>query len=215
MQGQPGPARRGGRPAGKIRGNTHYNPSVADPLDPISFVNKIHVPVFMACQWEDEQTGGHCPDLVQHFTGTSQKWFNFTNGAHIDSLDPYTYDHWYDFLQLFVAHQAPAMNPDNTRAASPGDLPGCDGGPPSDDITLPPDPIQSDPSYGLSSAAFEKLPQVRVLFDTVPGVTGGNLDGRESLSGLRATFSYLPGARHQRALVVLRPRRRAQRSPDR
>ena len=48
----------------KIRANAHYNPSVADPLDPITFVNKIKVPVFMACQWEDEQTGGHCPDLA-------------------------------------------------------------------------------------------------------------------------------------------------------
>ena len=61
----------------------------------------------MACQWEDEQTGGHCPELVRHFTGTTQKWFTFTNGAHIDSLDPDTYNRWYDFLQLFVAHQAP------------------------------------------------------------------------------------------------------------
>src|SRR5207302_1133528 len=50
----------------KIRQNNHYIPSVADPLDPVTFVHKIHVPVFMACQWEDEQTGGHCPDLVEH-----------------------------------------------------------------------------------------------------------------------------------------------------
>ncbi len=77
---------------GKIKENAHYNPSVADPLDPITFVNKINVPVFMACQWEDEQTGGHCADLAQHFTGTDKKWFTFTNGAHIDSLDPWTYD---------------------------------------------------------------------------------------------------------------------------
>jgi predicted acyl esterase len=68
----------------KVRANNYYNPSVADPLDPITFVNKINVPTFLVCQWEDEQTGGHCPDLVQHFTGTSQKWFTFTNGAHID-----------------------------------------------------------------------------------------------------------------------------------
>ena len=37
----------------------------ADPLDPITFVHKIKVPVFLACQWEDEQTGGHCPALVR------------------------------------------------------------------------------------------------------------------------------------------------------
>ncbi len=33
----------------KIGSNEHYVPSVADPLAPITFVNKITVPVFMAC----------------------------------------------------------------------------------------------------------------------------------------------------------------------
>ncbi len=57
----------------KIRANDHYVPSVADPLSPITFVDKINVPVFMACQWTDEQTGGHCPTLAKHFTGTQQQ----------------------------------------------------------------------------------------------------------------------------------------------
>src|SRR5205823_1814584 len=50
----------------KIRANDHYKPAVADPLDPVTFVHKIKVPTFMACQFEDEQTGGHCPALVSH-----------------------------------------------------------------------------------------------------------------------------------------------------
>src|SRR5438270_10666363 len=49
----------------KITANSHYDAAVADPLDPLTFVNKINVPVFMACQLEDEQTGGHCPELVR------------------------------------------------------------------------------------------------------------------------------------------------------
>ena len=89
----------------KIDANSHYDASMADPLDPITFVNKIKVPVFMACQWEDEQTGGHCPDLRAALHRDEQKWFTFTNGAHVDSLDPDTFDRWYDFLELFVAHQ--------------------------------------------------------------------------------------------------------------
>src|SRR5438309_5474175 len=103
----------------KIKENATYHPKVADPLDPVTFVHNINVPTFMACQFEDEQTGGHCADLVQHFTGTNKKWFTFTNGPHIDSLDPYTYDRWYDFLELFVAHQAPIVNQAVTRAAAP------------------------------------------------------------------------------------------------
>src|SRR3954449_3160290 len=103
----------------KIRANNHYKPKVADPLAPITFVDKIKVPVFMACQFEDEQTGGHCPDLAEHFTGTAKKWFTFTNGTHIDSLDPETFNRWYDFLELYVAQQAPAMNSAAIQAGSP------------------------------------------------------------------------------------------------
>ena len=90
------------------RANSYFVPSVANPLAPITFVHKIHVPVYLACQFTDEQTGGHCADLAQHFTGTSRKWFTFTNGAHIDSLDPQTFNRWYDFLELYVAHRRPA-----------------------------------------------------------------------------------------------------------
>ena len=48
----------------KIERNQYYKPKVADPLAPVTFVHKIDVPVFMACQWTDEQTGGHCPTLA-------------------------------------------------------------------------------------------------------------------------------------------------------
>jgi predicted acyl esterase len=163
----------------KIASNSHYNPAVADPLDPVTFVHKINVPVFMACQWEDEQTGGHCPQLVQHFTGTSQKWFTFTNGAHVDSLDPYTYVRWYDFLELFVAHQAPIQNAALTRAAAPVIFQAAMGLPPSDLVTLPADTIQTIPTYSGALAAFEQLPEVRVLFDSGagPSPTGSSTPG--------------------------------------
>ena len=179
----------------KIRQNNHYIPSVADPLDPVTFVNKIHMPVFLACQWEDEQTGGHCPDLVRHFTGTSQKWFNFTNGAHIDSLDPYTYDHWYDFLELYVAHQAPAMNPYNAavQASAPEVYQAAMGVPQSDNITLPSDPIQTDASYSQALSDFKALPEVQILFDegAGPDPTGGFTAGNP-YPGVIATFPTLP-----------------------
>ncbi len=177
----------------KIAANSHYNPSVADPLDPITFVSKIKVPTFMACQWEDEQTGGHCADLAQHFTGTSQKWFTFTNGAHIDSLDPYTYDRWYDFLELFVAHQAPITNAALTRAAAPVVYQAAMGVPDSDVVTLPVDPIQAIPTYGAALAAFDQLPSVRVLFDNGAGTspTGSATPGNP-YPGFEQDFSSFP-----------------------
>jgi hypothetical protein len=152
----------------KIRANDHYVPSVADPVSPITFVNRVNVPTFMACQWTDEQTGGHCPTLAEHFTGTNRKWFTFTNGTHVDSLDPATFNRWYDFLELYVAKQAPITNSALIHAAAPviyQEAMGVSG------VTMPPDPIQLQPTYAGALAAFEKLPSIRVLFDSGAGGT--------------------------------------------
>ena len=183
----------------KIRANSHYEAPVGDPLDPITFVHKINVPMFMACQWEDEQTGGHCPDLAQHFTGTKLKWFTFTNGAHVDSLDPYTFDRWYDFLELYVAHQAPIVNQAVIRAAAPMIYQQAMGLPQSDLVTLPPDPIQEEPTYQSALSAFEALPSVRVLFDSGAGPSPTGQMRREThiraLSS-RSRSSQSPGRWH-------------------
>ena len=92
-------------------------PEVADPLSPITFVDKIKVPVFMACQWTDEQTGGHCPTLAERFTGTDRKWFTFTNGTHVDSLDPETFNRWYDFLAAL--RRQTGADPELARRSTP------------------------------------------------------------------------------------------------
>ncbi|RNL60534.1 CocE/NonD family hydrolase [Nocardioides marmoriginsengisoli] len=155
----------------KIKANSHYIPASADPLDPITFVHKIKVPVFLACQWQDEQTGGHCPAMVRHFTGTKKKWFTFTNGAHVDSVDPETFNRWYDFLSLYVARQAPAINAVVLKATAPLIFQTALGIPSSDLMTLPHDPIQAKGGYAAALAAFEKLPRVRVLFDNGAGKT--------------------------------------------
>ena len=176
-----------------ITASAHFVPKSANPLDPTSFVNRIHVPVFMACQWEDEQTGAHCPDLVQHMTGTDEKWFTFTNGAHVDSLDPATYDRWYDFLSLFVAHRAPAVNAAAVRLSAPLVYRQAMGLPSGDEVTLPPDAIQDIPTYSAALAAFRRLPEVRVLFDNGAGdspthsFTAGN-----PYPGFSRSFAKLP-----------------------
>jgi predicted acyl esterase len=177
----------------KIAANSHYNAAVADPLDPVTFVNKINVPVFMACQWEDEQTGGHCAELARHFTGTSQKWFNYTNGAHIDSIDPYTYNRWYDFLELFVAHQAPIVNVAVTQAAAPVIYQTAMGLPQTDLVTLPADPIQLIPTYDAALTAFKALPHVRVLFDSGAGASPiGTTTAGDPYPGFVQDFSSFP-----------------------
>jgi predicted acyl esterase len=177
----------------KIRANAHYRPKVADPLDPVSFVHKIDVPTFMACQFEDEQTGGHCPALVRHFTGTKKKWFTFTNGAHIDSLDPATLNRLYDFLQLYVAKQPPAVNAAEIRAVAPVVYQQAMGLPTTDPVTLPADPVQLQPTYAGALAEFEKAKPVRVLFDNGAGrsPTGTQQPG-DPYPGYEHSFATLP-----------------------
>jgi predicted acyl esterase len=149
----------------KTYANQYYVPSVLDPISPVTFVHKITAPTFVACQWTDEQTGGHCPDLAEHMTGTRHRWFTFTNGTHVDSLDPYTFDRWFDFLELYVAHAAPRLTA-GERALAPliySTAMGISG------VTLPPDPIQTEPGYAAALAAFQRLPEIRVLFDNGAG----------------------------------------------
>ena len=182
----------------KIRANDHYNPAVADALDPVTFVHKINVPVFMACQFQDEQTGGHCPELVSHFTGTNKKWFTFTNGAHIDSLDPDTYNRWYDFLSLYVAHRAPIVNAALSHAAAPLVYQAAMGLPQSDIVNLPVDPVQALPTYALALRAFENQPMVRVLFDNGAGTSPlGDLTPGNPYAGFIGNFSDMPGTAPQ------------------
>ena len=177
----------------KIKANSTYNPAVADPLDPVSFVKKIDVPTFLACQWEDEQTGGHCADLAQHFTGTSKKWFTFTNGAHIDSLDPATYNRLYDFLELYVAKQAPLLNSAVVKASAPIVYQEAMGLPKTDLVTLPSDPIQEQPTYESALSAFEAIPQIRVLFDNGAGTSPlGTSTAGDPYPGYEQAFSQFP-----------------------
>jgi predicted acyl esterase len=149
----------------KIDRNRVYRPKVADPLSPAEFVKRIKAPVFLACQWNDEQTGGHCPNLADRFRSAKRKWFTFTNGLHTDSLDPPTFNRWFDFLELYVDREKPTL-PSFVESSAPllyQTILGVDG------VSLPPDPIRAQPTFAAAKRAFEKLPRVRILFDNGAG----------------------------------------------
>jgi uncharacterized protein len=169
----------------QVFANRYYVPAVAGPLNPVTFVHRIRVPVFLACQWTDEQTGGHCPDLAEHFSGTPWKWFTFTNGTHIDSLDPATAARWYDFLSLFVAGRLPSLSP-AVKALAPELYQVAMG---VSGVTFPADdPIEDQPSYAAALAAFERLPAVRILFDNGAGASSPGAP----VAGFEASFARFP-----------------------
>ena len=163
--------------------NRYYRSKIVDPLAPVKFVDQIDVPVFMACQWTDEQTGGHCPTLASAMTGTRKKWFTFTNGVHVDSLDPATFNRWYDFMQIYVAKQKPELS-SGVKALAPLLFQAFTGVP---GVTLPDDPIQEQPDLAAAKAAFEAQPSVRVLFDN-----GAGESPYKPVPGFERSFKQFP-----------------------
>ena len=170
----------------KIHANRTYRPRVADPLSPITFVDKIEAPTFMACQWEDEQTGGHCPTLASRFDSAEKKWFTFTNGTHVDSLSPEVFNRWFDFLKLYVAEEPPAIWSPVVKAGAPIVYQVAFG---IGGVTMPPDPIQQEPTYEGALAAFEAQDPVRILFDN-----GAGGDPGKPYPGYEQSFGEFPPA---------------------
>ena len=168
----------------KIRANRTYRPRVADPLSPVTFVDKIEAPTFLACQWQDEQTGGHCPTMASRFDSAERTSFTFTNGTHVDSLAPETFNRYYDFLKLYVAKEAPALGSPLIQLGAPvlyEEAFGVSG------VTLPPDPIQLEPTYESALSAYEALPSVRLLMDN-----GAGGDPGQPYPGYEQTFDEFP-----------------------
>ena len=188
----------------KIRRNSTYKPRVADPLSPATFVDRINVPTFVACQWTDEQTGGHCANMADRFTGTDKKWFTFTNGTHVDSLAPETFNRWFDFMNIYVAKQPPALNPflPVLKAAAPLVYEAAMG---ISGVTLPPDPIQKSSRSPSAQAAFEAQ---RARPDPVRERLRGRRAG-PALPRLRGVVRRAARAGHAGTLVVLRRGREA------
>ena len=145
-------------------------------------------------------------------TGTSKKWFTFTNGTHVDSLDPATYERLYDFLELYVAKEAPILKSGLVNLSWPVamqaifGISGPGGTPPV--ATLPPDPIQLQPTYGLAKAAFDAQPQIRVLFDNG---AGNSSNPGWPYPAFEKSFSSFPIPGHHGSLLVSRQRRRTRR----
>ncbi|MFN8641646.1 MAG: CocE/NonD family hydrolase [Candidatus Binatia bacterium] len=160
-----------------IAQNNFYVPEVADPVTPLLFVHKITVPVFLAHAWQDEQTGGYAPNMLDRFTGTDKKHFTLVNGGHSEPLIPAILHRWIEFLSFYVRKETPV-----TPAIAPAilsvlgsDIFKATG------LTMPPDRFIGMP-YEDALAAYESEPPVRVLFESGagdPGQPGSPVPGFE------------------------------------
>ena len=188
----------------KIRANDHYVPAVADPLSPKTFVNKINVPVFMACQWTDEQTGGHCPTWRSASPGRSASGSPSPTARTSTRSPRRPSTAGTTSCSSTSRKQAPILNSALIHAAAPviyQEAMGITG------VTMPPDPIQLQPTYATALAAFEQLPSIRILFDN----GAGGLQPGHPVPGFERSWPSFPIPGTTGPLLVPGARRRARR----
>ncbi|MCH2186593.1 CocE/NonD family hydrolase, partial [Myxococcota bacterium] len=142
----------------------YYVPAVADQLAPILFADKIEVPVFLAGQWQDEQTGPHFATLLDKFTNAPATRFILTNGLHPDGYTPHIMSDWISFLKLYVSREVPYVDPGLALLSEtlfeaflgvPIELPTL----PFSDVDIP------GITYEEAKAGFESQPPVRAIFE--------------------------------------------------
>jgi len=96
-----------------------WNDEEGDPLSPRTFVDRINVPTFLAGAWQDEQTGGRFPTMLDDFTNAPVFKAHLYNGAHADSLGPESLFAAVELLDVYVAERTPEFSP-IVRLGAPG-----------------------------------------------------------------------------------------------
>ena len=98
-----------------------------------------------------------------------------------------------------MAKQAPAVNQAVVRASAPVLYQEAMGLPKTDLVTLPADPIQTQPTYEAALAAFEEIPSIRVLFDNGAGTSPlGTTTAGDPYPGFEQSFSTSSRSRARR-----------------
>ncbi len=170
-------------PLRMIRDNPFYTAAVGDPLSPSLFAPDIDVPVFLAGAWQDEQTGGHFPAILDDFSSSPHLYASLTNGSHTESLSLGVFGRYADFLDLYVGHRVPGNAKKLVAPVLARSLTGVSG------LSLPPGPDYSGMSYEQALSSFESADPIRVLFEE------GAADGQPSgapLPRFVRTFSSWP-----------------------
>lgn len=90
------------------KGNPDY-PEGGDVLSPYAFVNQITAPTFIAGAWQDDQTGGHWPVMLDQFSAGTYLRVVAYNGAHADALGPWQLRDLSEFLDFNVARRVPSI----------------------------------------------------------------------------------------------------------
>lgn len=166
----------------EIDDNPYYASPLGDSLAPITFVDKIKVPVFLAGAWQDEQTGGHFPLMLDKFTSSPHLYVTLVNGLHTESLSPAVFQRYIEFLHLYAAKKTPDVSAANVIAPILGSaIWGVSKFAPFENRF-------TGKTYEEALAAFEAEKPVRVLFEQ--GAADGFSPGTPEPSYVREFDSW-------------------------
>lgn len=171
-------------PLALVTDNPFYGARYYDMVNPTLFADRIDVPVFLAAAWQDEQTGGHSPEILDELTGSPHVYASLVNGSHTESLSLGILGRYADFLDLYVARRVPAPNDAFPRSfiatTLAKSLTGVDG------LAMPPGPSYAGMTFEQALASFESRDPIQVLFEE------GAADGQPSGSPLPRFVESFP-----------------------
>jgi predicted acyl esterase len=161
-----------------------YVPEIYDPVDPITLVDRIDVPVFTAGAWQDEQVGGHFPALWNRFTNAPVVRFTGYNGAHADGYTPQILAEWKNFLDFYVAGEIRPISP-LVRSISPFLFESVFGA----FVQIPEERFADFPSFDAARTTYEAEPPVRIILES-----GGSPDEEPGapVGGFELSFPSWP-----------------------
>jgi predicted acyl esterase len=155
-----------------------YDPAQHDRYNPTVFVDKIEAPVFLAGQWQDEQTGPFFFTLLDRFTSSAKARVFVHNGIHRDGFAPDVLSDWQAFLELFVAQRVP-QDVALVRDLSPNLFSTIFQSP----MRLELSPFAAYGSHDEAVAAWNAQPLVRALFESGAGMS-------DDLGAPKPTFQH-------------------------
>ena len=188
-----------------IDANPFYSPEIGDPINPSVWADQIDVPVFIAGAWQDEQTGGHFPALLDDLTGSPDVYATMSNGSHTESLGLGVFGRYADFLDLYVGRRVPGDAKNFVAPILAQSITGIGG------LSLPPGIDYTGLTYRQALATYRAQPHVRIGFEE--GAAAGEPSGSPIPRFVR-TFSSWPVPQAKPTAWYLTPGGRLRSTPS-
>lgn len=167
-----------------------------------TFADQIDVPTMLAGAWQDEQTGGRFPELLDELDNAPVLRAIMYNGLHSDAISGEMLVRIIEFLNLYVGDRSAEVDPVARILMGTG----------LSTIFGSPLPLPEGRYDGLSAdqarAAFEAEPPIEILFEQ--GAQAPNLP----VPSFRAQFSEWPPAQTEPTELFVGPDRSGQAGLD-